>query len=181
MKLVQPDDGSRRTVLEIPGQPEGEYEFKIGIRDNGFPAKANEELVSVTFKNRKIVEKQPDPPPPPPFVHAKETRITGIVKDKSGHWIAWVKIRTTGEMFQLQVGESFELDRKQWTVQAIEPDQVTLRVDDSLLTFRPADAFSQPREMVELKTELKAELPEEPEVDAGRESIDSIEKEIETS
>lgn len=144
-KLIQSDEKDRRASLEIPGQPEGKYEFKILVRDNGFPAKQTEEVVSVTFKNRPPKSQPAKDPEKPPFKHATQTRITSIVKDKSDHWFVWIKVRTTGESYQLQVNESFELDGKQWTVRSIEPSRAIIEVESQLLTFRPTDPFDQPR------------------------------------
>ncbi len=88
----------------------------------------------------------PEPPPKKRFLHAKETRITGIVNDIANQWIIWIKVRTTGERFKLQTGDSFELDEKTWTVRSIDADQAVLEVGDRLLTFRPADPFDTPRD-----------------------------------
>ncbi len=156
VKLVQTDEKSRRAILEVPGQNAGKYEFKVAVRDNGFPSKMNETTVSVTFKDR-IVKKTPPPPPKPVFQFAKETLITGIVKDTSDSWMIWVKIRPTGERLQLKIGDSFQLDDKEWVVQSIMPDEATLKVENRLLTFRPTDRFNNPRREQELNSPAAAE------------------------
>ncbi len=140
-----PDDDGRSAFLSIPGQPEGKYEFTIRVADNGFPSKENEKSFAVIFKDRpvpKVEPPKPLPPPKPKFLHAGETRITGIVKDVTDQWIVWIKVRTTGEKFQLKAGDSFELDDKQWTIVSVTPDSATIKVDDQQITRRPTEPFS---------------------------------------
>jgi len=142
---LMPDDDGRSAFLSIPGQPEGKYEFTIRVADNGFPSKESEKSFAVIFKERAIPKVEPPkplPPPKPKFLHAGETRITGIVKDVTDQWIVWIKVRTTGEKFQLKAGESFELDDKQWTIVSVTPDSATIKVDDQQFTRRPTEPFS---------------------------------------
>ena len=170
-KLVQSEGGERKASLEIPGQKAGEYTFKLVVRDSGFPAKQNEELIKVTFKDRVVAAPPTPPPVKPKFIHAKETRITGIVKDSTDQWLVWIKVRTTGERFQLKTGESFNLDEKTWTVHAIEPGQAIIQVDNQLLTFRPTDPFDAPRTTEVIATSKDAEV--ETKVESGVEPKNS--------
>ncbi len=148
---LEMEPGSRTARLVVPGQKEGKYNFKIRVWDNGFPSKENFEEVSVAFRDPPPPKEDgPPPPPPPPFEHAKETRITAIVKDKAGDWLVWIKVRTTGDRHKLRVGESFDLDKRTWLVESITPDEAVIRVDNKLLTFQPTDAFVNPRNEVEL-------------------------------
>ena len=151
VKLVQTDSKSRRASLQIPGQKAGRYEFKVGVKDNGFPAKTNEKKFTVVFKDFVAKKEKPKPPPAPAYVNAKQARITGIVKDLSGDWMVWIKVRTTGERFKLKVGETFNLDEREWLVESIEPGAAVLKVDNKLLTFQPADPFDSPRKEVSLE------------------------------
>ena len=151
VKLVQSDPMSRRASLEISAQKAGRYDFKVGVKDNGFPAKTNEKKFTVVFKDMVAKKETPKPPPSPAYVNAKQARITGIVKDASGDWMVWIKVRTTGERFKLKVGEVFNLDEREWLVEAIEPGEAVLKVDNKLLTFRPADPFDSPRKEVALE------------------------------
>ena len=144
--LQQSADSDRSATLSIPGKSAGSYSFKILVSDNGFPPKTSETEFAVNFKDRAVPTPRPPAPPKPKFVHATETRITGIVKDVQDNWIVWIKVRTTGEQFKLKVGESFQLDDKQWTVASVEPNQAVLQVGDRMLTFEPSDPFSTPRE-----------------------------------
>lgn len=132
----------RSAFLEIPGQAAGEYKFKVAVADNGFPPKTNEQEFTVRFKDRVVVKPPPPPPPKPKFQHATETRITGIVKDVTGNWQVWIKVRTTGERFTLNENETFELDETTWKVSKIEPNQVTFERDDQPVTLRPSVPFS---------------------------------------
>ena len=144
-KLVQADGDSKRATIEIPGQKAGSYEFRVGVRDSGFPPKDNETKFTVTFRDPKIVEKKPDPPPPPKYQHAKQTRITTIVNDSDDQWIVWIKVRTLGQKYYLKTGESFELDDKQWTIESIGSEEAVVRVDNKRLTFGIGDPFDTPR------------------------------------
>jgi hypothetical protein len=143
LEKKKPDD--RRVFLSIPGQPAGEYAFKVRVADDGFPSKSGEKEFKIRFKD-KVVRKPPPPKPPKPpkpkFKHAKETRITAIVKDNTGKWQVWVKVRTTGDKYRLAVGETFELDDQRWEVTAIEPGQATFRVACEERTFKRNLAFS---------------------------------------
>jgi hypothetical protein len=144
------EPGDRNASLIVPGQKEGKYDFKVKVTDNGFPPKENFAEMTVTFKDRAVVVTPPPPPPKPAFVNAKETRITAIVKDSAGDWLVWVKVRTTGDHYKLKVGDSFELDKKKWSVESIASHEAVLRVDNKLLTFHPKDAFVNPRNEVNL-------------------------------
>ena len=139
-------EGSRTAKLVLPGQEAGKKEFKIRVVDNGFPAKESIITTSLTFKDR------PKPKPkeevvikkPKPFMHAKETKITGITRLKNGDWQVWIKVRTTGDKYKLLVGESFKLDKRDWVVKSIEPHSAVFEVESKLLTFNETVTFDKP-------------------------------------
>lgn len=137
--------GDRNAYLLVPGQKAGRYKHEVRILDNGFPPKTNVTEFTTTFKDPAPIAVKEEPKPEPPFIHATETRITGIVRERTGDWQVWILVATTGEKHKLSVGESFELDEKKWTVETIEPDLAVLRVDGKLLTFERSDRFNAPR------------------------------------
>jgi hypothetical protein len=138
---IDAKEGSRSAKLIIPGQEAGTYSFDVIVSDNGFPAKSTTETVRVVFKDDEPRVVKPVEKPAPAFLNAKETRITAIVRDRSGDWQVWINVRTTGERFKLKEGDSFDLDKKKWFVVEIRPDDVVFRVDNNQLTVEPADVF----------------------------------------
>ncbi len=184
MELVESDvegaelisaEGGRTGKLSIPGQKEGRYKFKIKVTDSGFPPKEGFAEITVPFKDRKVVEKTPKvvPPPKPPFIHAKETRITGITKLTSGDWQVWIKVRTTGEKYRLAVGDSFKLDQRDWVIKSIQPHAAVIHVDNKLLTFSDRVTFVNP--VAEEVLEAVSEEPSTDPVDAPAAELESDE------
>lgn len=135
------EEGERAGKLLIPGQEAGDYSFDVMVSDNGFPAKWTKERVKVVFKDEAPKVVKPVEKPAPAFLNAKETRITAIVRDRTGDWQVWISVRTTGERFKLKQGDSFELDEKKWIVDEIRADQAVFQVENNQLTVGPADVF----------------------------------------
>ena len=143
-KLDQKKPTDRRVYLTAPAQPPGEYTAKVQVADSGYPPKLSEIEFKITVKENPSKNKNPsedEKPKKPKFKHIRETRITGIVKDKSGAWQVWINVRTKGEKHKLKVGESFTLDRKKWKVSSIKPDEATFSVDGTARTFGRNQAF----------------------------------------
>lgn len=156
LKPTKPGGSSAKLV--IPGQAADKYAFKLKVVDDGFPPKESIAEFSVTFKDRVVPPKK-ELKPKVAFVNAKETQITGIVREVSGQWKVFIKVRTTGQRYQLGVGEAFDLDDQQWTVDSIKQGQVVMRVDSRLLTFYPKDKFVNPRNEVVLDDPEKTTGP----------------------
>lgn len=172
-KLVQTDGNSRRATLEIPGQPAGKYKFKVGVGDNGFPSKSNDSELTVTFKDRIVKTTKPKPPKEE-YLIAKLTSIKGIVKGVDGIWRVWITVMPTGERFQLKVGDTFDLDNKQWTVNEVDSDRAVLQVENKLLTFFNSDFLDAPQEVETIEVEGQ------PNSDAEIETKTSLEEEDRT-
>jgi len=158
VKLV-PSSNGRTAKLNVPGQKAGEYKFRLRVVDDGNPPKENFADVKVRFKDKVVkVEKKEDPPPPKPYwPHAQQAKITSIVRSTSGEWEVWIKVPTLGDFHQLVEGESFKLDKKQWTVKSIAPHSAVLQVDGKLLTFKELTTFDKPDDEEVLK--VKASEP----------------------
>ena len=176
VKLVQTDEQSRRATLEIPGQPAGKYKFKVAVSDNGFPSKSNETELTVTFKDRVVKAPSEPPPPKEKYLIAKFTSIKGIVKGVDGIWRVWIKVMPTGERYQLQVGDSFELDDKQWTVNQVESGRAVLQVENQLLTFFNTDFLDSPREVEAIETENAPNSDAKIETKTSLEEVDTAQE-----
>ena len=142
-KLV-PASGKRSARLTVPGQKAGEYHFKLKVTDSGFPPKENFTDVKVTFKDKVVPRPKPKEKEKPPFIHATETRITGITRLTSGDWQVWIKVRTTGEKYKLLVGDSFKLDKNEWVVESIQPHSAVFLAEGKQLKFKPGGTFDEP-------------------------------------
>ena len=114
--LEQKNPSDKRVFLKAPPQPAGNYTFKVRVTDDGFPPKSFEQEFKITVKE-KVASKTPTKKPTKPdFKNSKETRITAIVKDRSGAWEVWINVRLKGEKHKLKVGQSFKLDGAKWEV-----------------------------------------------------------------
>ena len=67
------------------------------------------------------------------------------------------------QRFKLKKGESFELDKKNWIVAEIRPNQAVFRVENNQMTLAPADVFFS-------ATQIPVESPPE---DVGEQDPDS--------
>jgi hypothetical protein len=121
-KIEKQSETDRNPRLLIPPQLVGSYPFVISVRDG------REESVD------KPVEKSFELQVVRKFSHLNETRITGILRDKSGTWFVNVRVRTTGQRFSLAEGESFEVEKKTFKVEKVETNQVTFQVGDQQIT-----------------------------------------------
>jgi len=140
-KLDQKKPTDTRAYLTAPKLPAGKYTFKVQVLDDGYPPKSDETEFTITV-TEKVAKKPPvKKPPKPEFKNSRETRITAIVKEKSGKWQAWINVRTKDEKHKLTVGESFTLDKQKWKVKTIKADEVTFTVEGKEKTFRRNQAF----------------------------------------
>ncbi len=140
-KLVA--SGRLSARLTVPGQKAGKYSFKVKVIDSGLPPMENFTVVTLEFKD-KVVKKPVKPKEPPPFVHATETRITGTTQLPNDDWQVWIQVRTTGERHKLLVGDSFELDNRDWVVESIEPRSAVFSVDGKQRKFNFGVTFDKP-------------------------------------
>ena len=139
--LEQKNPSDKRVFLKAPPQPAGNYTFKVRVTDDGFPPKSFEQEFKITVKE-KVASKTPTKKPTKPdFKNSKETRITAIVKDRSGAWEVWINVRLKGEKHKLKVGQSFKLDGAKWEVTSIKPNRATFTVDGATKTFGRNQAF----------------------------------------
>lgn len=102
---VDPTSGRLQWTPKTPGN----YEFEIAVSDDGFPAKVDQRVVTVT-----IADPPPPLPPTPPgptklaFDDAKFTSLTAVVA-VDGDSEVWLDIRPRGKIMRLRKGEEFEI------------------------------------------------------------------------
>jgi len=65
-----------------------------------------------------VRERRPDPAPRPTFDVAKYATVTGIIEDNSKPQL-WLRVKTTGQMLRLSVGEEFTVGDVQCKVESI--------------------------------------------------------------
>ena len=137
--------GGRSGKLKIPGQPKGEYKFSFKATDDGLPQRSSEKMLTIKFKDKTVrVVKEKRKPKVVEF--AKETRITGNLRDRDGNWQVLVKSHMDGKSWRLGVGDSFEMDKKTWKVQEVGKTSATFNVAGEMLTFSRGTPFDKPNE-----------------------------------
>lgn len=138
---LQIDSDPRRGKLIIPGQPAGRYSFKLRVTDNGLPAKFTDEEIQITFKDPK--KPAPPKPTPPPVKMALETRITGNLRNADGSWSVLIRSRMDGQSYRLGVGDSFQLDDRDWKVTDITQSSAQFIVQGQSVNIQRGVAFSE--------------------------------------
>ncbi len=123
---------ARSGTLRVESDELAEFPVKVRVTDHGFPKRVVEEELTV-----QVVEPPPAPGPPTPeleFDDAKQTYLTGLVQG-ADDWTAWMNVRTRGKTLKLRVGDEFEIGSVRGTVDAINADQVTIKIGDKLVTL----------------------------------------------
>jgi hypothetical protein len=135
------EEGSDRTTLVAPSHEIGEYVVKVRVSDSGFPPKSDEDELKITVKAKreKVVAA-----PAEPFRHATETQINRI-SAINGIAEVKIKVRTTGQVFELRLGDEFELDEEKWIVRDIGTRTLSLEVAGKLMEYKIGDFLAQPR------------------------------------
>ncbi len=100
-------------------------EVLVRARDQGWPAQTTEQRLAINVV---------DPPPPEEpeqapmaFDEAKQAVLTGLV-GRQGEWVAWVNLRTRGEILKLKTGDPFEIGSLQGTVVDVTERTAVLEV-----------------------------------------------------
>ena len=143
-EFIARGDG-RGGTLKIPGQPVGQYKFSFKVTDDGLPERSTEETITIRFKDKpsRTAKKKPKQET---VAFARETRITGNLRDREGNWEVLVKSQMDGKSWRLSVGESFEMDKKTWKVQEVGKSSATFHVGGEMLTFARGTTFDKPNE-----------------------------------
>ena len=143
-EFIARGDG-RGGTLKIPGQPIGQYKFSFKVTDDGLPERSTEETITVRFKDKptRTIKKKPKQET---VAFARETRITGNLRDREGNWEVLVKSQMDGKSWRLGVGESFAMDKKTWKVQDVGKSSATFHVGGEMLTFARGTPFDKPNE-----------------------------------
>lgn len=135
-KLEQPNPDSPRATFSCGVLPPGNYSFRVRVTDSGFPNKSTEEECVLTInKKREIVKVEPeDPVEPPPVRFAGVTQIRAIWGEKGKENIE-IWIRPTDKKPVYQVGSTFQLDDKDWTIRKVNLREVQIECEGELLTY----------------------------------------------
>jgi hypothetical protein len=140
-EILQENSEDRTPVLYIPALDVGVYPFRVTVSDGR--ELENDRLVERVFD--VVVERL--------FSHLSETRITSIVRERTGEWYANVRVRTLGKNYRLTIGDSFEVEKQVWTVREISSNQVVFQVGTELKTLQPRIPFSTPLQTESLAAE----------------------------
>lgn len=145
-KLVT--NGNKATFEAPPLEP-GDYEIKVKVSDDGLPSKSVEKICKIVVKEKKVkpieqvAEKKPFPNAGSSMIN-RISRRNGVSEFKIG-------VRTTGEVFELKIGDEFELDDKTWLVKEIDNRRrkVVIESDGRILEFKQGDFLDKPRKVIE--------------------------------
>ncbi len=140
--VLEHEEGSTRATLNCPEQEPGEYEFTVRVTDDGLPPKSVEKTCQFVVKEKPV---RREPEPEPKIAHASKAQINRI-SSTNGVFEAKIRVRTTGESFELSNGDEFELDDKKWIVREINIHSLTMEVDGQLLKFRQGAFLDQGQE-----------------------------------
>jgi hypothetical protein len=139
-EIVKESETDRNPILRLPGMDVGKYPFRISVRDG--KESESDKLVERDFEVEVVRQ----------FSHLNETRITSIMRDKSGKWSVNVRVRTAGQRYKLFEGDSFEVERQTWKVEKIEAQQVVFLVGNQRMTLDPGMPFSTPKRVESFST-----------------------------
>jgi hypothetical protein len=137
--LTSVDGESKAIFTNPPIEEVRQYAFQVKLDDGGEPRMRNDQPVDNLERITVNVL-------PAKFVMASQTKITSIIRLR-GVDRAWIDVRPTGEQHDVVVGDTFEVDRKTWTVKSISVDkrEIVLQVDNVIKTYRFGDFLSSPR------------------------------------
>lgn len=123
--------------VEFGRLPEGTYEFLATVTDNGWGNKTAERRITIDVvapEPEEVITLRPE---------ANDTKIASKVwLDNKPH--IGIDVRPRGEKLELAEGDSFELDKKTWTIEKIDGKLVTINVDGQSLQFRLGSMLSDP-------------------------------------
>ena len=137
--LTQVEGESKAIFTHPPIEEVKRYEFQVKLDDGGEPRMRNDQPVDNLKKIALNIL-------PAKFVEASQTKITSII-NLNGVDRAWINVRPIGVQHDVVVGDSFEVDRKTWTVKSISVAnrEVILEVDNVIKTYQFGDFLSEPR------------------------------------
>ncbi len=138
-ELVQSD--SESAVLTVPPLPRGRHSFLVRATDNGWPNKSSDlELVIAVDDPQPAETVEPDPP----TRYAQYAFVSGRTTE-SGQAVVWIRVpQPEDRLYQLKVGESFELDDRTWTIIEISADQTVIEVDGEHRVYQDRSSLADP-------------------------------------
>lgn len=125
---------------ELRGRPsaEGDYSVTVRATDNGLPAQTTEHELQVAVKPPPDAE----PAEEPEFDEAKQAVLTGLVRSGDA-WVAWIHVRTTGELLKLREGDTLEVGQIKGTIAEIEYQFAVIESDEGRWVLRPRQTVAE--------------------------------------
>ncbi len=129
-------------TLTAPALPKGRHKFLVRVTDNGWPRKTDDLELSINIDDPEpIVTHEADPPP----LYARYAFVSGFTTNLTGSAVVWIKVpQPDNQTHRLIVGESFELDGKQWKVTVIAGELVTFDVEGETMRFKLRSILTEP-------------------------------------
>lgn len=127
-------------TLKITSDEKKEFGIIVRATDNGYPARASEQQLTV-----KVVDPPPPPAPEPvqpKFDEATQTVLTALVQGRD-EWTAWMHVRTRDTTLRLRVGDAFEVGTLKGQVVEVTPRYVMLEIDGRRFSLKPAGNLSE--------------------------------------
>lgn len=118
--------------LEWKPEKKEKVELLVRASDQGWPSRTTEQRLAIEVVDPPVEEPKK---PELAFDEAKQAVLTGLV-GRQGEWIAWVNLRTKGEIVKLKAGDPFEIGSLKGTVMEVNERFAVLEVDDRRFTLK---------------------------------------------
>ena len=122
-KFNQSNDRSKYATFSCPAQPAGQYRMVFKVSDNATPSKSTEHEFVLTITESTKARLAP------------ATSIVSVRRVIGGRTSLVLHVRPTNEYLEPAVGDSFELDEKNWTVRSVENRSIQIECEGYLLLF----------------------------------------------
>ena len=143
IKLTQ--EGEAEALLAAEPLAEGNYRFKVRVTDNGLPPEQVEEEVSFSVEERVVRQTPTEVKPEPKLVDFAEfSTITAVLRDVRGRPLVWINVKPEGEIYELTIGDEFEIGSVHGVVEQIEGRSVTVLVDGERFRYVTGDVLAEP-------------------------------------
>lgn len=127
---IDEEDG---TLLWRP-EENGEFQVRVAVSDDGTPSLSDIVDFKVTVKDPPPppVEDEEPEPPRPRFDEAEHAYVIGTVSKGTDQTI-WLKIRTTGKLLRLSVGDPINVGTVEGVIDSIGDKDVVILTDEGML------------------------------------------------
>ena len=119
--------------LQWKPEENGEFEVRVAVSDDGTPSLSDTIDFKVTVKDPPPPVEVKDPEPPQPrFDEAEHAYVIGTVS-KGPDQTIWLKIRTTGKLLRLSVGDRINVGTVDGVIDSIGDKDVVILTDEGML------------------------------------------------